>query len=148
MSLFDSVVGSVMGGLTGNSAPGGASNEMLHAAMGLIQQQGGISAVLQKFQQGGLAQEAASWLGNGQNLPISPAALQSVLGSGAISSIASKFGLPADQVSSTLAALVPHVIDKLTPTGAVAGDHEQLLQQGMSALAAAFGNKPAAPPSA
>ena len=143
MSLFDNVLSTVLGGITNNpTASGVGSNDLLHAAMQLIQQQGGLPAVIDKFRQEGFAKEAESWIGSGQNLPISADALKAVLGSGAIGNLATRLGLPADQVNSGLTSLLPHVIDKMTPNGSIADDHEQLLQKGLSALAASFGVKP------
>ena len=143
MSLFDNVLGTVLGGITSNqSTSGTGGNDLLHSAMELIQQQGGLPAVVEKFRQGGFAKEAESWIGSGQNLPISADALKAVLGSGAIDNLAARLGLPADQVNAALSSLVPHVIDKMTPNGTIADGHEQLLQQGLSALAASLGVKP------
>ena len=145
MSLFDNVLGTVLGDITSNQPISGTGgNDLLHAAMELIQQQGGLPAVVDKFRQGGFTKEAESWIGSGQNLPISADALKSVLGSGAFGNLATRLGFPADQVNAALSSLVPHVIDKMTPNGTIADSHEQLLQQGLSALAASFGVKPTA----
>lgn len=49
---------------------------------GLIQQAGGVGGLLDMLRKGGLGQQADSWQGTGQNLPIDPAELMRVLGGG------------------------------------------------------------------
>lgn len=78
---------------------------------------GGLSGLVQQFQQGGLGDVISSWVGNGQNQPISADQIQSVLGSGTIQSIAAKVGISPDQVSSELTQVLPKLVDHLTPNG-------------------------------
>ena len=61
----------------------------------------------------------ASWIGTGENLPISAQQLQSVLGNEQVRAIAQKLGISGDAAASGLASVLPQVIDKLTPTGTV-----------------------------
>jgi uncharacterized protein YidB (DUF937 family) len=44
--------------------------------------QGGLSASVTKLQRAGFGDQVKSWIGNGQNLPITVERLQQVLGSG------------------------------------------------------------------
>jgi uncharacterized protein YidB (DUF937 family) len=78
---------------------------------------GGLGGLLQSFQQGGLGHVFQSWIGTGQNLPISPDQLHSTVGSDWISKIAQATGLPQAQVEQHLSSLLPQVIDHLTPNG-------------------------------
>src|SRR5882724_13478522 len=73
-------LGSVLGGLAGgNQAQSG--NLLLQLALSMLQQNGGLEGVLNKFRQGGLAQHADSWVSTGQNMNISADQLQQVFGS-------------------------------------------------------------------
>lgn len=142
MSFLDSVVGAVssqLGGAQGNAG-------LLQAGMALIEQHGGVQAIISKLQEGGLASEVASWVGTGANQAISGDKLQQVLGSDMVKELAGKFGMNPATLSAGLAAVLPQLIDKATPNGAVADNHSALLQEGMSALMGAFGgsSKPAA----
>ena len=79
MGLLDGLLGSMMGG--GTSAPGAqGGSPMIQMALQMLQQNGGIEGLLAKFQQGGMGQQAQSWIGTGQNMPISPDALSHRLG--------------------------------------------------------------------
>lgn len=113
MGLFDSVVGAVtsqwqqQGGLT--SVLGGllANNGEL----------GGWSGLAEKFNQAGMGDILSSWIGKGENLPISGEQIASVLGSDTVGHIASQLGLDPAQASSQLSQMLPGLIDRLTPDG-------------------------------
>jgi uncharacterized protein YidB (DUF937 family) len=119
MGLFDSIAGQVAGALSGQGGAQGSG--LLQLLMGLINnpQTGGLQGLIAAFQDQGLGDLASSWVGTGQNLPISPEQLQSVLGSGQIGQIAQQLGLSSQEVSGQLSALLPQVIDGITPNGQV-----------------------------
>jgi len=73
MGLFDSVAGAVLGKL------GGEQGKMAQIAMDLFNQYGGVSGILEKFKENGMAEQVASWVGRGTNLPISAEQVSSVL---------------------------------------------------------------------
>ena len=117
MGLLDSI--SQFAGQALASSGNGQSG-LLQGILGMVSQQpGGLAGLIQAFQSKGLGDVAASWVGAGANLPISPDQLQNVLGSDAVSSLASKFGLSSEDVSGRLSELLPQVVDKLTPNGQV-----------------------------
>ena len=118
MGLFDSVAGGLGQMLGGQQAQGAAGdNPMLQVVMGLMNNSGGLSGLLGKFQQGGLGDLVQSWVGTGSNLPISAEQIQQVLGSGALGDIASKLGIQPEQAAGELSQALPNVVDKLTPNG-------------------------------
>ena len=118
MGLFDSVAGGLGRMLGGQQAQGAAGdNPMLQVVMGLMNNSGGLSGLLGKFQQGGLGDLVQSWVGTGSNLPISAEQIQQVLGSGALGDIASKLGIQPEQAAGELSQALPNVEDKLTPGG-------------------------------
>ncbi|BCL76618.1 hypothetical protein JHS3_23540 [Jeongeupia sp. HS-3] len=127
MGLLDQLTGALGGG--NQEGAGG----LLGALGPLLEQQGGISGLVEKFQQGGLAEVAQSWISTGQNLPISADQIQAVLGSDAVSQIASKLGIDPSAAAGQLSEALPQLVDKLTPNGEVqqGGD---LLAQGLDLL--------------
>jgi len=100
------------------SATGEQHANTLSAIMEYINspQVGGISGLQQKFQEKGLGGLVSSWIGSGQNLPISADELQSVLHSDALNQAAAKFGVDPGHLTSMMTQLLPHVVDKMTPT--------------------------------
>jgi uncharacterized protein YidB (DUF937 family) len=132
MGLLDTLAGEVMGALSGQNAQQGSG------AMGMVAEllggQGGagLSGLVQAFEQQGLGEAIASWIGTGQNQPISAEQIQSVLGSEQVQAIAQKFGLSTQEAAGQFAQLLPQVIDKLTPGG-------QLPQEGNNLMGSLLG---------
>ena len=121
MGLLDSVAGAVLGKVMGGNAG------IAGMAMEMFNQHGGIGGVLDKFKAGGLGDAAASWVGKGENIPVSADQISSVLGSGAIAEMAAKFGIDPATLSAQIAQHLPTVVDKMTPNGAVEADSGGML---------------------
>jgi uncharacterized protein YidB (DUF937 family) len=129
MGLFDDLENKAA-----NSMLGGSSNPL---ATGLLQvinnTPGGLPGLLQSFHDKGLGSVAASWVGTGQNLPISADQIQHVLGSDQVKQLAAKAGISPDAAGSALSQLLPSLVDKLTPNGQMP-QHSSLMEMGMSVL--------------
>jgi uncharacterized protein YidB (DUF937 family) len=112
MSILD-----VLSQFSGGSHPEG----MLEAVTTMLNDPriGGLQGLVTTFQQGGMGGVIATWIGTGQNQPISADQLQSVLGNEHLQAIASQLGLNPQEVAGHLAQLLPQVVDKLTPNGAI-----------------------------
>jgi uncharacterized protein YidB (DUF937 family) len=136
MGLLDSVLGAALGGQQGGATQGagGIDPQMIVGVVGaLINNAGGLSGILARLQQGGLAEAAQSWVSTGANLPVSGEQLGSALGPDLMGQIAQQFGGDAQQASGALAQLLPQLIDQLTPQGQVPADN------GLGALGALLG---------
>lgn len=81
---------------------------------------------LLEFQRAGFGEQAGSWVGKGANQPIQPDALVKVFGPGGIAEIARRAGLSEQDTSRGLAAVLPEVVDHVTPDGHVP-DADKLL---------------------
>jgi uncharacterized protein YidB (DUF937 family) len=79
----------------------------------------GLGGLLKKLEQGGLGNAANSWVGSGQNQPVSPGQLGSALGPSIIKMLAQKSGLPEEELTKQLSQVLPGLVDKLTPNGRV-----------------------------
>jgi uncharacterized protein YidB (DUF937 family) len=82
---------------------------------------GGLGGLLEQFQRAGFAEQANSWVGRGQNQPITPDAIGQVLGSEAVSKIAQQAGITEAEASHGISQLLPELVDRLTPDGSVPG---------------------------
>lgn len=78
---------------------------------------GGAGAILGKLKGLGLGNIASSWVGKGANLPIPADMMEKLLGNSTIAAIAAKLGVSHDQASKSLADVLPHAIDHMTPDG-------------------------------
>jgi uncharacterized protein YidB (DUF937 family) len=90
---------------------------VMNEVFGNGSQGGGLSAVVAKLEQAGLGNQVKSWLGNGQNLPISAQELQQVLGNDTVRQLAAKYNIPVDQISQILAQELPKAVDNASPNG-------------------------------
>jgi uncharacterized protein YidB (DUF937 family) len=79
--------------------------------------QGGLNAIVAKLQHAGFGDQVKSWIGNGQNLPITAEQLQQVLGSDTVKQLAARFNIPVDQLSKVLAQQLPKAVDHASPDG-------------------------------
>jgi uncharacterized protein YidB (DUF937 family) len=127
-------LGSALGRVGGGSQPQGG-NLLLQLALSMLQQNGGLEGILGKFREGGLTQQADSWVGTGQNMDISADQLQQIFGSSTISDLASRLGMSEQHAGSEMAHLLPEVINSLTPEGHVPENSNEEISQGLAALA-------------
>ncbi len=98
-----------------------AGDALVDQAMGVLNDpaNGGLHGIVSKLQASGLGDTVNSWIAKGENLPISADALKSALGNEHVVALASKFGIDPTQAADKLASLLPTVIDKATPDGAL-----------------------------
>ena len=123
MSMADDLLKNV-GGL-GNLASLAAKNPQLLAAAatllsskdGSVGGTGGLAGLMNAFDKNGLGNIMASWVGSGQNESIGADQLTKVLGKDTLSQFASKAGVGLAEAGPALAALLPSLIDGLTPQG-------------------------------
>jgi len=115
MGLLDSVLGMVTG-----AQSGGGNAALLNAIVNMLgndAQSGGLGAILGKAQQSGLGDVVSSWIGHGQNQPISADQLPNVLGSDVVANLARQFGLSNGDAAAQISQILPQLVDKLTPAG-------------------------------
>ena len=78
---------------------------------------GGLGGLLDKLQKGGLGNAINSWIGAGQNQPVSPGQLGSALGPDVIKTLAQRSGMSEEELTKALSQILPGLVDKLTPQG-------------------------------
>jgi len=117
---FGDILGQVLGGgaQRGGGGLGDALGGMLGGGVG-GGSAGGLGGLLEQMAHAGYGDEARSWVGTGQNMPIAPDALESIFGRGGIAAIARQAGVSEADASQGLSALLPEVVDRVTPRGEV-----------------------------
>ncbi|HEV2135161.1 MAG TPA: YidB family protein [Terracidiphilus sp.] len=117
MSFFDSVT-KLAEGFT-------SSGNHAAVATGLMEElggSGGVAGLIQAFHQNG-ASDLVQQFANGQTQGVNPGAIeQAVGGSAFIDSIAQRTGVSADSVRSSLATIVPVLVNHVTANGHVTTD--------------------------
>jgi uncharacterized protein YidB (DUF937 family) len=129
MGILDSIVGAVA-----NAAFKSGNAAQLQAVWSWVQQQGGLEAIVQKFQQGGLGNILSSWLSNSKNKSVSVADIQSAFSQPELQSLATNLNTDILGASGLLAKILPEVIDKLSPQGEIHPDASTSNQTDLAAL--------------
>ena len=117
MSIFESLEGMAKG------MSGGTE----HAAVagGLLEEIGGpagVAGLIQTFHQNG-AGSLIQQFANGQTQPTDPNAIENALaGTGLIDSVAQRTGISADTVRSSMAVVIPMIVNHVTANGQVTTD--------------------------
>ncbi|MEZ0293493.1 MAG: YidB family protein [Solirubrobacteraceae bacterium] len=129
---IDDLLGGILGGGSsggsGGAKAGGVNMGALVGALapvviGMIKS-GGLQKIVQGFQQKGMGAQADSWVSTGGNAEVSGSDMRVGLGDDEVRQFAQEAGIPEDQAADVLAAVVPQVVNGLTPDGRVPSDDE------------------------
>jgi uncharacterized protein YidB (DUF937 family) len=83
----------------------------------------GLRGLVVAFHKGGLGGVISTWIGTGENQPITADQVERALGDERIQQIASKFGMDPATVKAQLAQALPALVDKMTPHGTIPEGH-------------------------
>jgi len=109
-------LGGALGGGLGNILAGGLGGLLGGGAAGSVIS-GGLGDLLRQFQQNGLGDAANSWVGKGENQPVSKGDLANALGADQLDQLSAHSGMSRDQLLDGLSQYLPQVVDHLTPDG-------------------------------
>lgn len=119
MGLLDGILGEVLkGALNGNVNP--QQQQHLPDIFGEVLKGtdlGSIGGLLKQLQGAGLERQIGSWLGNGQNLPVTPSQIREALGNEQIKELATKMGIPVEDVLKLLTQFFPEAVNQASPDG-------------------------------
>lgn len=130
MGLLDAVLGGALGGPSQprGGDDGGAMLMQIVAALlanrqgggaGAAGGLGGLAGLAEQFQRGGLGDVMNSWIGTGQNQPISPDQLGGVLGGDLLGELTQRTGLGQGDLLDQLSQILPPMVDRATPEGRI-----------------------------
>jgi len=114
-------LGNLLGG-GGATAPNQPPGMPTQPQGGLL---GGLSSLVERFQQNGHGDVINSWIGSGQNQPIAPDQLHQALGPDAVNNLSRLTGVSGQDLVAELSRVLPGIVDKLTPQGRVP-DHAEM----------------------
>jgi uncharacterized protein YidB (DUF937 family) len=124
-------LGDILGGLTGSGdghdgLPGGMGGLLtaLLPMVGSLLAGGGLQKIMAGLQANGLAAQAGSWVGTGENEAISGADVRKVVGADEIARIAARLGVSEDEAAAAVAQVLPAVVDSVSPEGHLEPDGE------------------------
>ena len=85
---------------------------------------GGLQQVLSGFQANGLSAQTDSWIGTGENRPISGEDVRKAVAPEELQKIAAQLGVSTDEAADAVAQVLPTVVDRVSPEGHLAPDNE------------------------
>ncbi|HEY0296450.1 MAG TPA: YidB family protein [Bordetella sp.] len=129
MGLLDTLT-SITSSLSSNGSAAPQQQAGLGGLLPVVLEQlskypGGVSGLVAAFEQGGMGQVVGSWVGTGQNAPVSADQLDSVLHPGTVDAIAQQSGQSRGDVLAQLSQILPHIVDHATPGGTVPQGQQQ-----------------------
>ncbi|MCX5197599.1 YidB family protein [Streptomyces sp. NBC_00249] len=125
-----SLLGSLLGG-GGQGGQGGGAGNILGALLGALGGGGGgqgagggaggggnpLGGLLDMLTKSGLADQAQSWIGTGENQAVSGAEIAQALPDEALQKAAAQAGVSPEQAADQIAEVLPTAVDKLSPQG-------------------------------
>jgi uncharacterized protein YidB (DUF937 family) len=114
MGLLDALTG-MLGGNAGQ-VEAAAMPALISEVLGRTSL-GNLQGLVAQLQQGGLGPQVQSWLGNGQNLPVTADQLRGALSNDHVRELAQHFGVDPDAALKLLAEHLPGVVDQASPQG-------------------------------
>ncbi|MFI1174641.1 YidB family protein [Streptomyces melanogenes] len=116
------LLGGLLGGGSGSGASGGGNvlGSLLGALMGGGSGQNGgnpLGGLMDMLSKSGLGDQAQSWVGSGDNQPVSGAQIQQAVPDETLQQVAEQAGVSPEQAADEIARQLPQAVDKLTPSG-------------------------------
>ncbi|MFF0554156.1 YidB family protein [Streptomyces sp. NPDC004311] len=107
-NILGALLGSLMGGAGGAQGAGGAGAS-----------NGGnpLGGLLDMLTKSGLADQAQSWIGTGDNKPVSGAQIAEALPDQTLQQVAEQAGVTPQAAADQIAQTLPTAVDKLSPQG-------------------------------
>ncbi len=78
-----------------------------------------LGAITDKLKEGGLGDQLSSWLGDGENAPVSAEQLTNAFGADKIGDMASKLGMDQGSAADSLSQVMPSLLDKMSSGGSL-----------------------------
>ncbi|MFB7834166.1 YidB family protein [Streptomyces sp. NPDC056056] len=138
-SLLGSLLGG-SGGQSGGSGAGGILGSLIGALAGGQGGGGGASGagaasnplggLLDMLTRSGLTDQTRSWVGTGDNQPVSGAQIAEALPDETLQKVAQDAGVSPQEAADQIAQSLPQAVDKLTPTGSMPqGSLEDIIRE-------------------
>ncbi|MFI6336365.1 YidB family protein [Streptomyces sp. NPDC050535] len=122
-SLLGGLLGGGKGGTAGGSGAGilGALLQSLAGGSGSGPAGGGsgnpLGGLLEMLARSGLTEQKNSWVGTGENQPVTGAQIQQAVPDETLKQVAEQAGVTPDQAATKIAETLPQAVDKLSPNG-------------------------------
>jgi uncharacterized protein YidB (DUF937 family) len=93
-----------------------------------------MHGIVTQLTSAGMGQHVQSWIGMGNNQPVSGQQIQQAVDPAALQQVAQRTGMQPQQVCDHVAQVLPHLIDQATPDGEMPASDSGMMSKGMDAL--------------
>jgi uncharacterized protein YidB (DUF937 family) len=85
----------------------------------LFNSNGGLQGMTTKLTNSGLGKQVQSWVGTGQNQPVSGQQVQQAMDPGQLHAVAKQAGISDEEASEHVAQAMPEMVNQATPQGKI-----------------------------
>jgi uncharacterized protein YidB (DUF937 family) len=100
----------------------------------LVASSGGLHGLTSKLASSGLEQQVQSWVGHGQNQPVSGSQVQQAMDPGQVNSLAKQAGMSPGETCDHVAKALPDMVDQATPQGHMPAPENDPFSKGMDSI--------------
>jgi len=85
----------------------------------MISSHGGLQGLTSKLTSSGLGKQVQSWIGTGDNQPVTGPQVQQAMNPNTLNSMAKQAGMTPEETSEKVAQALPQMVDHATPQGKI-----------------------------
>ena len=100
----------------------------------LVSSSGGLQGLTSKLASSGLGQQVQSWVGHGQNQPVSGSQIQDAMDPAQVHAMAQQAGMSDEETCDHVAKALPDMVDQATPAGQMPAPHTDPFSTGMDTV--------------
>jgi uncharacterized protein YidB (DUF937 family) len=100
----------------------------------LVSSSGGLHGLTSMLASSGLEQQVQSWVGHGQNQPISGSQIKPAMDPVQVNSMAKQAGMSPDETCDHVAKALPDMVDQATPEGHMPAPENDPFSKGMNSI--------------
>ena len=98
---------------------GDQAGGMMEGISGLTGGKLDMGSLMSKLTEGGLGEQVKSWMGDGENAPVSADQLKAALGEDQIAAASEKMGIDSDSAAQKFSEALPDLTDKFSSGGSL-----------------------------
>jgi uncharacterized protein YidB (DUF937 family) len=97
----------------------------------LVNSSGGLQGLTSKLASSGLGKQVQSWVGNGQNQPITGPQVQDAMDPSQVHAMSQQSGMTDEETCDHVAKALPDMVDQATPQGQMPAPQNDPFSKGM-----------------
>lgn len=100
----------------------------------LVSSSGGLHGLTSKLASSGLGQQVQSWVGHGENQPVSGSQIKKAMDPDQVNAMAKQAGMSPDETCDHVAKALPDMVDQATPQGQMPAPQNDPFSKGVASV--------------